>query len=118
MEHGILDHTTVSRRHFQAGSNSRVLTAESAAGALVGREKEYADSFTIAVKEWGGNAMDCLDMTAHASKELRSWWNEEDIAGVNALIVRRIFAQLRTGSKDADWDTMALAFESAINIKR
>ncbi|XP_006454634.1 hypothetical protein AGABI2DRAFT_114375 [Agaricus bisporus var. bisporus H97] len=69
------------------------------------------------LEQWGGNAMDCLDMTAHASKELRSWWNEEDIAGVNALIVRRIFAQLRTGSKDADWDTMALAFESAINIK-
>jgi hypothetical protein len=95
-----------------------MFTTESAAGVLVGKEKEYADSFRIPVKEWGGNALECLDISATGSKELRSWWSEEDIAGVNVLIVRRIFAQLRAGNKDAEWDTMALAFESVVNLKK
>jgi hypothetical protein len=103
---------------FHAESSGRILTTESAAGVLVGKEKEYADSFRIPVKEWGGNVLECLDFSVTGSKELRSWWNEEDIAGVNVLVVRRIFGQLRAGNKDAEWDTMALAFESVVNMKK
>lgn len=102
---------------FPTESSKKAITTDSAAGTLVGREKEYAESFKIPVREWGKGVVGCLDIAVNGSKGLRSWWNEEDIAGVDVPVVRRVFAQLRTGSRDVEWDSMALAFESAVNLK-
>ena len=103
---------------FSASSDQKAVMTESAAGVVVGREKEYANSFSIPVKEWGKSAVDCLDIVADASNGLRSWWNQEDIEGSDVLLIRRVFAQLRMGSRDIAWDEMALGFESAINVKK
>ena len=34
------------------------------------------------------------------------------------LLIRRVFAQFRMGSRDIGWDEMGLGFESAINVKK
>ena len=112
--------TTQSRLDtiFPISSDQKAVMTESAAGVVVGREKEYANSFSIPVKEWGTPAVDCLDIVVDASKSLRSWWNQEDIEGSDVLLIRRVFAQLRMGIRDIAWDEMALGFESAINVKK
>ncbi|KXN83909.1 hypothetical protein AN958_00989, partial [Leucoagaricus sp. SymC.cos] len=98
-----------------------VVITESAAGVLVGREKEYTNSFRIPVKEWRKGAVGCLDSVVNVAgsgeKDLRSWWNKEDVDGVDVLLVKRVFQQLRMNSRDVTWDEMALAFESAVNVK-
>ena len=63
---------------------------ECAADVVVGREKEYGNSFSIPVKKWGKSAVDCLDIVADASKSLRSWWNQEGIEGSDVLLIRRL----------------------------
>lgn len=45
-------------------------------------------------------------------------WDSKDVDGLNEKIVRSIFAQLRFEGDDSEWDTLALAFEAAISIKR
>ena len=72
---------------------------------------------TVPVKEWEKSAVDCLDIVADASKII-SWWNQEDIEGSDVLLIRRVFAQFRMGSRDIGWDEMGLGFESAINMKK
>jgi len=54
------------------------------------QEKEYGNSFSIFVKEWGKSAVDCLVIVADALKSLRSWWNQEDIEGSDVLLIRRL----------------------------
>ncbi|KAF9455047.1 DUF1740-domain-containing protein [Macrolepiota fuliginosa MF-IS2] len=102
---------------FPTDANRKALTTESSAGVLVGREREYANSFGIPVRVWGNGVVGCLDAAVNGSRELRSWWTQEDVAGVDVLVVRRVFAQLRTGSRDVGWDELALAFESVVNLK-
>ncbi|KAF5356140.1 hypothetical protein D9756_004075 [Leucocoprinus leucothites] len=102
---------------FPSLSDQKTVMTESTAGALVGREKEYMNSFRIPVKECGKAVVGCLDIIADGSKGLRSWWNQEDMEGVDMLLVRRIFAQLRMGVRDVAWDEMALGFESTLNLK-
>ncbi|KAJ3569428.1 hypothetical protein NP233_g5061 [Leucocoprinus birnbaumii] len=102
---------------FPATSDQKAVMTESAAGVLVGREKEYSNSFSIPVKEWGKAVIGCLDVVADCSKGKRSCWNQEDIEGVDVSLVRRVFAQLRMGARDIAWDEMALGFESAVNAK-
>jgi len=84
--------TTQSRLHtiFPTLSDQKAVMTECAADAVVGREKEYANSFSIPVKEWGKSTVDCLDIVADASKSLRSWWNQEDIEGSDVLLIRRL----------------------------
>jgi hypothetical protein len=42
-------------------------------------------------------------------------WSQNDIAEVDGDIVRHIFSSLRMGKDDAEWDSLALAFELADN---
>jgi len=74
---------------------------------------------TVPVKEWEKSAVDCLHIVADASRiiKIRSWWNQEDIEGSDVLLIR-VFAQFRMGSRDIGWDEMSLGFESAINVKK
>ena len=71
--------TTQSRLDtiFPTLSDQKAVMTECAADVVVGREKEYGNSFSIPVKEWGKSAVDCLDIVADASKSLRSWWNQK-----------------------------------------
>jgi len=62
--------TTQSRLDtiFPTSSDQKAVMTESAADVVVGREKEYGNSFSIPVKEWGKSTVDCLDIVADASK--------------------------------------------------
>ncbi len=37
---------------------------------------------------------------------------------LDVLLIRRVFAQLRTENRDIIWDEMALGFEYTINVKK
>ncbi|GAW06042.1 protein [Lentinula edodes] len=44
-------------------------------------------------------------------------WNTLDIADVDAAFVSRVFSSLRLGPEDTDWDSLSLAFETALSVK-
>ncbi|KAK7059081.1 hypothetical protein VNI00_001705 [Paramarasmius palmivorus] len=88
------------------------LSTESHSGVLVGRQKEYANSFGP-VKHWTLGSVGALASIFGQ----RGMWDQADLAGLDVDYIRRIFSQLRLGAGDVEWDTLALAFEAAINVK-
>ncbi|OBZ78739.1 Protein NRDE2 [Grifola frondosa] len=75
---------------FPADANVRLITADSQAGVLIGRERKYTSSFGP-VKSWGYGA-------------IGPW-------------MREIFRHCRLGNDDASWDVLHFAFEAAANLK-
>ncbi|EIN14098.1 hypothetical protein PUNSTDRAFT_140471 [Punctularia strigosozonata HHB-11173 SS5] len=103
----------------------RRITADSHAGVLVGREREYASCGPWSpVKSWGRDTFGPLDSLATRLREsdrsreggLR-WWSLEDVQDVDVNLVRRVFEHCRCGPHDIEWDTLALAFEACIDVK-
>lgn len=90
------------------------LLADSCAGALLGKEREYSSAFGP-VKDWGLNVLGPLDWI---EKDHWRMWTLGDIQGVDQEFVRAVFDQLRCGIEDYEWDTYALAFEAAVNMKQ
>jgi hypothetical protein len=99
---------------FPSGFTKFQPTAESYAGVIIGREKEYASSFGP-VKNWGYGVIDPLESIDGTKGGL---WTEKDLEGVDVPFIRRIFAQLRLGANDCEWDVLSLAFEAASSTKR
>ncbi|KDQ63400.1 hypothetical protein JAAARDRAFT_147686 [Jaapia argillacea MUCL 33604] len=103
-------------------ANTKLITADSLAGTLVGREREYTSAFGP-VKDWSYGVVDPLDggLCGGDGKGRAMLWDKEDLEGVvDKDLVRRIFAGCRLGGidgDDAEWDVFALAFEAAINLK-
>ncbi|KAG9314260.1 NRDE-2, necessary for RNA interference-domain-containing protein [Chiua virens] len=98
---------------FPQPGRMRQLLADSQAGVLIGREREYGLAFGP-VKEW---SFDVLGPLEWAGKEHWRMWSTKDIQGVNEEFVRAIFNQLRCGAEDYQWDVYALAFEAAVSVK-
>ena len=101
----------------------QAVKTDAVAGALVGREKEYASSFGP-VKNWSYGVLEPLQpiMGRVNEKGKRkdkrySMWQNEDVETIHEDLVRRIFAQLRQGEDDTEWDIPALAFEAALSVK-
>ncbi|KAG6911532.1 hypothetical protein DXG01_011834 [Tephrocybe rancida] len=92
------------------------LTTEAVAGVIVGREKEYANPFGP-VKCWGHRVLGPLDGIFEKGKMKGATWTNENVEGLDHGFIRRLFTQLRLGAGDADWDTLTLAFEAALNVK-
>ncbi|KAK1228610.1 hypothetical protein PQX77_008204 [Marasmius sp. AFHP31] len=90
----------------------QLLTTDAVSGVIIGRQKEYANSFGP-VKYWTWGSLDPLEPVF--SKH--GMWDKVDVAGVDTEQVRRIFQQLRLGREDIEWDTLALAFEAALDVK-
>ncbi|KAG6336128.1 hypothetical protein ID866_2966 [Astraeus odoratus] len=93
---------------------ARQLLADSCAGALIGKQKEYLSAFGP-VKEWGSNVIGPLEWIG---KERWRMWASKDVEDVDREFVRAVFSQLRCGTEDHEWDTYALAFEAAVSMKQ
>ncbi|GLB36027.1 putative NRDE-2, necessary for RNA interference [Lyophyllum shimeji] len=97
------------------------LMTEAVAGVIVGREKEYANEYGP-VKSWGYGVFGPLDSPAidrpEKGKAKVGMWGREDVEGLDEGFVTRVFAQLRLGADDVEWDLLTLAFEAALNVKR
>jgi hypothetical protein len=98
---------------FPSEATQKRITADSYAGIIVGREREYANGFGP-VKNWGHGVIGTLESIDGKS----GLWTREDVQGVDGPLVRRVFAQLRPEVEDVEWDMLSLAFDSATNIKR
>ncbi|KAG1846882.1 NRDE-2, necessary for RNA interference-domain-containing protein [Suillus subluteus] len=98
---------------FPATVGQRQLMADSHAGTLIGREREFSSAFGP-IKEWSRDALGPLEWVG---QEKWRMWAAVDLQGINQDFVRAVFKQLRCGSEDYEWDIHALAFEAALNIK-
>ncbi|KAF8634417.1 hypothetical protein AX15_000868 [Amanita polypyramis BW_CC] len=93
------------------------------AGALVGREKEYASGFGP-VKNWGYGVLGPVHAVIRRVSEKGKWkenrysmWQKEDVEGIYEDLVRRMFVQLRLEGDDSGWNNLALAFEATLGLK-
>lgn len=99
---------------FPADGAPKRMVAEAVAGALVGREKQYASGFGP-VRCWGYEVLGPLDVEMGS----QGMWGKEDVEGLDVGFIRRVFGQLRLGVEDdSEWDVLALAFEAALGVKR
>ncbi|KAH0838206.1 NRDE-2, necessary for RNA interference-domain-containing protein [Lanmaoa asiatica] len=107
--------TTVSRLSsiFPQPGRTRQLLADSHAGALIGREREYGSAFGP-VKDWSLGVFGPLDWIG---KDCWRMWTAKDVQGVHEEFVRAIFNQLRCGAEDYQWDVYGLAFEASVSVK-
>ncbi|KAG6818044.1 hypothetical protein H0H87_009199 [Tephrocybe sp. NHM501043] len=103
---------------FPSNMTQNHLTTESVAGIIIGREKEYTNPFGP-LKCWGHGVLRPLDIGGESQKgEMKAaMWRNEDIEGLDHSFIRRLFAQLRLGATDTDWDTLTLAFEATLSVK-
>jgi NRDE-2, necessary for RNA interference len=103
---------------FPSSTDGQSSAPESHAGVLVGREKQYLHSFGP-IKNWSYRCIGPLEASEYRNNAQIRWamWTKEDIAGVDADFVGRVFEQCRMGDDDAEWDVLTLAFEGAINMK-
>ena len=99
---------------FPSDARVRRITADAQAGVLVGREREYSSGFGP-VKHWGYGTIGPFDIFGHNTWTM---WSSEDVQDTNVELVREIFRQCRLPGEDSAWDTLHLAFASALNIKR
>lgn len=98
-------------------ADRRDILGESIAGAVIAHEKEYRDSFGP-VKHWCIDALSPLDIRIQAGKARQHLWSNSDVEGVDVKLALRTFSQLRQRDSDFEWDSLALAYEAALNIKK
>ncbi|KAF9270085.1 hypothetical protein L218DRAFT_976056 [Marasmius fiardii PR-910] len=92
--------------------NRQILTTDSVSGVIVGRQKEYANSFGP-VKNWTWGSFNPLE-SVFGNHGL---WDRVDVHDLDIGQIRRIFSQLRLGTEDITWDILALTFEAATDVK-
>ncbi|KAF8912990.1 NRDE-2, necessary for RNA interference-domain-containing protein [Gymnopilus junonius] len=94
------------------------IMTDAVAGAIIGREREFSSPFGP-VRCWGKDVSLPLDLSSGEPGKVLQWalWTKRDLATVDEAFVRRLFASLRTTPDDPEWDTLALAFELAVNPK-
>lgn len=103
---------------FPSSTDGKSSAPESHAGVLVGKEKQYLDSFGP-IKSWSYRCIGPLEASEFRNGKAQwGMWTKEDVAGVDVSFVRRVFEQCRMGDDDVEWDVLALAFEAAIDVKR
>ena len=103
---------------FPSETTQKNPLADSVAGVIIGRERAYSTPFGP-VRNWGCDVSRPLDMSSGEPGGLpRTLWTTDDVADVDANVVRRLFMSLRFNQGDPDWDILTLAFEMAFNPKR
>ncbi|KAF9244578.1 NRDE-2, necessary for RNA interference-domain-containing protein [Melanogaster broomeanus] len=98
---------------FPEKGAARQVLADSHAGTLIGKEREYSLAFGP-VKDWSWGVFGPLEWVG---QEHWRMWTRKDVQGVNEEFVRAVFNQLRCGTEDYEWDVYSLAFEAAVNVK-
>ena len=89
----------------------RIMT-DAYAGIVIGREREYESGFGP-VHNWGYGVMGPLEGVDGRS----CLWKRRAVQDLDETLLRRIFAQLRQGEGDPEWDVLCLAFEAASSVK-
>jgi NRDE-2, necessary for RNA interference len=97
---------------FPSDATHRRITTDAFVGAIIGREREYMNPFGP-VKNWGYGIMAHLEGVDGKG----SLWTKEAVQGTDEPLITRIFAQLRQGEEDPEWDVLCLAFEAATSVK-
>jgi hypothetical protein len=101
---------------FPSSTGTQNSAPESLAGVLVGREKQYLDSFGP-IKNWSYRCIGPFEVSEFRNGRVQwAMWTSEDIAGLDIEFVRRVFEQCRMDD-DVEWDRLTLAFEAAIDVK-
>jgi len=98
-------------------SNRPEALAESIAGTIIAHEKEYRDPFGP-IKQWPLESVSPLEVRMRGGKMRLLLWDTADVGHVDQKLLLRVFSQLRQSEEDFEWDSLALAFEAAINIKK
>ncbi|KAJ4485987.1 NRDE-2, necessary for RNA interference-domain-containing protein [Lentinula aciculospora] len=88
------------------------LTADALAGAIIGRQKVYKQSFGP-VKNWSFGSFPLFEPIYGST----GMWNTLDITDVDTGFVNRVFSSLRFGPEDLDWDILSVTFETASSVK-
>lgn len=102
---------------FPSSTDTQSSAPESLAGVLVGREKQYMDSFGP-IKNWSYRCIGPFEASEFRNGKAQwAMWTKEDIAGLDVEFVRKVFEQCRMGDDDVEWDRLTLAFEAAIEVK-
>lgn len=96
---------------FPATERHNRITSDSHVGVIVGGEFRYKSGFGP-IRYWGHNILKPLNGF------FGGLWKDSDIWGLDHDFIRRLFSQLRTEKEDTEWDTLALTFEAATDIKR
>ncbi|KIP12478.1 hypothetical protein PHLGIDRAFT_97829 [Phlebiopsis gigantea 11061_1 CR5-6] len=99
---------------FPEESASNRITADSHSGVLVGRERLYTHAFGP-IKQWSFDVLGGVDAVAGGRCRL---WSSEDVRAVDASHIREVFQQCRLSDRDAEWDSLRIAFEGAVDPKR
>ena len=109
---------------FPPHARSRLnrITADSQAGVLIGRERDYSSVFGP-IKEWSYGVFGPLD---GVGKNQWRTWMSQDLEGVDLESVRRVFGQCRMEGEagndeiggEKEWDVLMIAFETAVNAKK
>jgi hypothetical protein len=97
---------------FPSEAKERRITTDAFAGVVIGREREYESGFGP-VQNWGYGVMGPLEGVDGRS----CLWNRRAVQDLDESLLRRIFAQLRQGEDDPEWDVLCLAFEAASSVK-
>ncbi|KAJ7487463.1 NRDE-2, necessary for RNA interference-domain-containing protein [Mycena galericulata] len=97
------------------GATSRIVN-DAVAGVMIGREREYTSGLGCPISSWGWGVLRPLEVPSSDGRT-KALWNKEGLKGVDCLLVRSVFSQLRLGNDDVAWDLFSLAFEAAISIK-
>ncbi|KAF8973700.1 NRDE-2, necessary for RNA interference-domain-containing protein [Flammula alnicola] len=103
---------------FPSDANQNALLTDAVAGVVIGRERQHATSFGP-VRCWGKDVSGPLDLSStDPGKPLhKGIWTMEDVLNTDENITRKLFTALRIDHDDSEWDTLALAFETAISPK-
>ncbi|KAJ7169756.1 NRDE-2, necessary for RNA interference-domain-containing protein [Mycena filopes] len=97
------------------GLQSRIVN-DAIAGVIIGREREYTSGLGNPILSWGWRVIGPLAVPSPDGRT-KALWNTSDLDGVDTAFVRNIFDQLRLGNDDVQWDSFALAFAAASNVK-
>ena len=97
---------------FPMETTQRRITTDAYAGIIIGREREYENGFRP-IQNWGLGVMGPLEGVDGRS----SLWSRHAVQDLDESLLRRVFAQLRKGGDDAEWDVLRLAFEAAASVK-
>ena len=98
---------------FPLKTSSRI-TADSQAGVLIGRERDYSSVFGP-VKNWSYGVFDSMDSVGSGHWRM---WSSAELENVKQDLVREIFRQCRITDESEDWSILMIAFESAISTKK
>jgi len=85
--------------------------SDAQSGAIVGSERVFSRGFGP-IKNWGYGIVGVHEGLIEAN------WTKRDVEHVDEGFLRRVFQQCRVGSDDREWDSLAIAFENALNSKR